>query len=159
MKLSYILISGFVLSMFVPAAFAFQATPGRGDPAPCPVTWVNPSGTYSFGSLIQSFVSTKCAGTGNWILLNSGGVVTGPNSFTCPSAGCSNLVLLSTSSLAPGRYFYEATFNGVTHAFSFTVSDFFVTPQFIGGSVLAVLAPIIALAFYAMRKGSLRPSL
>jgi hypothetical protein len=136
--------------MFAPVAFAFHATPSRGDPAPCQITWSNPSGTYAFGALVTSAVTTQCAGVGAWQLTSQpGGATVATGSFSCVSPGCTSLTLLSTSSLAPGNYQYTGIFNGASFSFSFTVSTFIVTPQFIGGTILAILAPIGAVIGYA----------
>jgi hypothetical protein len=157
--LSYLGLSGivFVLALGLLPAVGAQ---GSADPyhtsasvSGCSIVWTNPSGTYSPGSTISAFVTTGCKGSGAWsITSESTFAVVAGNTFTCPSSGCSNLMLWSYTSgsapLTPGGYIYSATFAGKHFTFSFTVSQFLVTNELPAGVLLGVLAPVAAVVGY-----------
>ncbi len=146
----------FMLALgFFPGLFASGMGPNQMvTPAGCTITWTNLSGTYNPGQKVAEYVSTSCGGAGSWTITSQpGGQEVASGSFTCKSSGCTEVQLWSyTAGSAPlvaGSYQYTAQFNGASRSFSFTVSDFIVTPQFPAGLVLAVLAPIAALIGYA----------
>jgi hypothetical protein len=144
----------FILALgFVPAVAASGGTNHILTTTGCTVTWNNPTATYSPGSPIVATVTTTCAGSGAWSLTSqpSGTLVTG-GVWTCTSStGCTVTTLsgiAGTAPLTPGTYQYTGLWNGASFSFSFTVSQFLVTPEFPAGILLGVLAPIAAVFGY-----------
>jgi hypothetical protein len=154
--LAFILALGFVPAVAASSGPSHSLTTAQG----CTVTWNNPSGTYSPGSAVVATVTTTCMGSGAWSLTSqpSGSLVAG-GTWSCGTGGCTVTTFSGTAGTAPitpGTYQYTGLWNGAQFSFSFTVSQFLVTPEFPAGILLGVLAPIAAVFGYLkFRKPSL----